>query len=78
MDVTQIKGDPKDVLVKLVTPFFESGANPVFVASCCNRLFAGVTAPKQCRKCGGIPSAVAFASLSEVDPAKVPEQTNPS
>jgi hypothetical protein len=76
MDVSKIKGDPKEVLVKLTEPFFKSGTSPVFVASCCGRLFAGAMAPKQCRKCGGFPSAVMFASIDEVDPAKVPDQTN--
>ena len=74
MDV-QIKGNPQEVLKRLVTPLFNQGSSSVFVARCCGRLFAGIEAPKGCRVCEMVPAYVRFDSLEEVDIAAVPAQT---
>lgn len=73
MDV-EIKGDAKEVLRRLVAPFFEQGTKPVHVARCCGRLFAGAETPKGCRVCECVPAYVSFDSLEEADPAHIPAQ----
>lgn len=72
MDASMINGDPKEVLERLTKPFFDQGTSPVFVASCCGRLYAGIAAPTKCRHCGGSPASVAFSSMAELDPYKIP------
>jgi len=74
MDASKIKGNPQDVCNRLAEPFFLEGAQLVYMATCCGRLFAGTTNPKKCRKCDRSPASVAFASLAEVNFEMIPEQ----
>lgn len=78
MDESKIKGDVSDILKRLAEPFFDQGTTPVYAATCCGRLFVGEVAPVKCRVCGGRPEAQAFASLSEVEAAKIPAPRPPA
>jgi len=74
MDSNKIKGNPQDVCLRLAEPFFMEGAAVVFMATCCQRLFAGTTNPTKCRKCDRSPASVAFGSLAEVNYELIPDQ----
>jgi hypothetical protein len=77
MDVSSIRGNPKDVVERLAKPFFDEGAKGVFIAACCGRLFAGVDKPKKCRVCGREPISSFFTALADIDLEKVKDHPPP-
>lgn len=75
MDVSKIKGSPQEVARKLAKPYFDQGAKKVVMATCCDRLFAGIEVPAECRHCKNSPEVVVFESLDAVDIEKIPDNT---
>jgi len=73
--VSEIRGDLQEILERLTRPYFEQGAEEVFVSKCCGRVFVGTGKPQKCRSCTRKPPAfVAFSSQKEVSAARLPEQ----
>jgi len=59
----EIKGDPREFARRLCEPFFETGAETVWVSSCCGRAFAGLEPAKLCRACQKKPTNTPCTSL---------------
>jgi len=74
MDASKINGNPQEAVQTLAEPFFKQGATQVFMAHCCQRIFAGLTNPVKCRVCERSPASAAFSSLAEVNYEMIPEQ----
>jgi len=74
MDGPEIKGNPQEILTRLVAPFFEQGTSPVYAARCCGRLFAGAEYPKKCRACDREPAYATFESQDDAVFDAIPEQ----
>ena len=58
----------------LVKPFLDQHPN-VFVARCCNRLYAGKDPPKVCRACRRVPTALKVDSLDQVRIDRLPSKS---
>jgi hypothetical protein len=59
-------------LQRLVTPFFEQGAEAVFLSVCCGRLYVGLTPPIKCRTCGTTaPPSHRLGSIVELEFVKI-------
>jgi len=72
MDESKITGNAREALRRLTAPFFAQGTRPLYVATCCGRLFAGEIEPVKCRVCGRKPAAVSFENEEAVDLAAIP------
>ena len=62
---TMIRPVSSAAIQLLAKPFFDAGAERVFVALCCDRVFVGVSPAQRCKKCRGTPRNVECGSAEQ-------------
>jgi len=66
--------DEQKALLALAKPFLDQLPH-VYVARCCNRLYAGKDPPQTCRVCRRVPTALKVESLDQVRIEQLPSKS---